>query len=296
MQADLTDVNTLKRLLARHGFTFSKGLGQNFLTDPGVCPRMAALCGAEKEDGALEIGPGAGVLTRELAKTAKRVVSIEADARLLPVLSETLTDCRNVQVLCRDALKTDLAAVVRDSFSDCRRVFVCANLPYYITSPVLTALLDLGTAIAGITVMVQQEAAERLTAEVGDRNAGAITAAVRVKSEPRLLFTVPRTSFTPAPKVDSAVIRLTPLASPPVDIGDGAWFFRVVKAAFAQRRKTAVNGLSSGLGIPKTQVSAALSSLGMPPDTRAETLPLADLAALAAALQTGSADKTEEAT
>lgn len=285
MEAVLTDVQTLRRILSRHGFTFSKGLGQNFLTDPDVCPRMAALCGASEADGVLEIGPGAGVLTRELAGRAKRVVSIEADARLLPVLAETLEGYRNVEVLCRDALKTDLAAVVRDSFQDCRRVFVCANLPYYITSPVLTALLELGTAVAGVTVMVQQEAAERLTAEVGGRNAGAITAAVRVKSEPELLFRVPAASFTPPPKVDSAVIRLTPLASPPVPLGDEKWFFRVVKAAFAQRRKTAVNGLSSGLGLPKARIASALAALGLPPETRAETLPLPKLAALASALK-----------
>lgn len=281
---DLTDIGVLKRLLARHGFTFSKGLGQNFLTDPTVCPRMAAACGATAADGALEIGPGAGILTLALADRAKKVVSVEADARLLPVLAETLAGRLNAEVVCADVMKTDLGALIAERFADCERVFVCANLPYYITSPVLTALLAQGAALAGITVMVQKEAADRLCAEVGDRNAGAITAAVRMKSAPERLFEVPRAAFTPAPKVDSAVIRLTPLEKPPVPVTDEAWFFQVVKAAFAQRRKTAVNGLSSGLGLPKEQVSAALASLGLPPDTRAETLPLAALAALAEAL------------
>ncbi len=279
MTYNLTDVNTVKKLLARQGFTFSKALGQNFITDPAVCPKMAALCGASDRDGVLEIGPGAGVLTVELAKVAKKVVSVELDPRLLPVLALTLDEYRNVEVLCQDILKTDLSALIKDHFADCERVFVCANLPYYITSPVLMYLLESGCPFAGITVMVQKEAAERLCAEVGSRSSGAITAAVRYRSEPELLFEVKNTSFTPPPKVDSFVIRLTPREAP-VALSDEAFFFRTVRAAFSQRRKTAVNGLSSGLGLPKEKIFAALDAMGLPQSTRAETLTLEHLAEL----------------
>lgn len=280
MDYNLTDIETIKKLLSRHGFTFSKALGQNFITDASVCPRMAALCGAKETDGVLEIGPGAGVLTVELAKIAKKVVSVELDARLLPVLAQTLEGRLNVEVLCRDILKTDLAALITEHFADCERVFVCANLPYYITSPVLTYLLESGCPFAGITVMVQKEAAERLCAEVGSRDSGAITVAVRYRSEPELLFGVPKTAFTPPPKVDSSVIRLTPRSAPPVELRDEAFFFKTVKAAFSQRRKTAVNGLSSGLSLPKERILAALEQMGLPAAVRAETLTLGQFAAL----------------
>ncbi len=286
MEYNLTDAQTVKKLLSRQGFTFSKGLGQNFITDPAVCPRMAALCGAAKNDGVLEIGPGAGVLTVELAKIAKKVVSVELDARLLPVLAQTLEEHRNVEVLCQDVLKTDLNALLKEHFADCGRVYVCANLPYYITSPVLMYLLESGCPFAGITVMVQKEAAERLCAEVGSRDSGAITVAVRYRSEPELLFEVKNTSFTPPPKVDSYVIRLTPRTEPPVRITDEAFFFRTVRAAFSQRRKTAANGLSSGLGIAKDKIFAALEQMGLPQTTRAETLTLGQFAELSELLRT----------
>lgn len=280
MTYNLTDIDTVKKLLSRQGFTFSKSLGQNFITDPAVCPKMAALCGATKADGVLEIGPGAGVLTVELAKVAKKVVSVELDPRLLPVLAQTLDEYRNVEILCQDILKTDLAALLQTHFADCARVFICANLPYYITSPVLTFLLESGCPFAGITVMVQKEAAERLCAEVGSRASGAITVAVRYRSEPELLFAVKNTSFTPPPKVDSYVIRLTPRNTPPVTLRNEAFFFRTVRAAFSQRRKTAANGLSSCLGFPKDAIFAALEAMGLPPTTRAEALTLEQFAAL----------------
>ena len=280
MTYDLTDINTVKKLLSRQGFTFSKSLGQNFITDPAVCPKMAALCGAAENDGVLEIGPGAGVLTVELAKVAKKVVSIELDPRLLPVLAQTLDGLRNVEVLCQDVLKTDLRGLLKTHFADCARVFVCANLPYYITSPVLTFLLESGCPFAGITVMVQKEAAARLCAEVGTRESGAITVAVRYRSVPELLFGVKNTSFTPPPKVDSSVIRLTPREAPPVRLTDEAFFFKTVRAAFSQRRKTAANGLSSGLGLPKAAIFAVLEQMGLPQSVRAETLTLEQFAVL----------------
>ena len=281
MQYDLTDVNVVKKLLSRQGFTFSKALGQNFITDPTVCPRIAEACGAGGGDGVLEIGPGAGVLTVELAKRAKKVVAVELDPRLIPVLAQTLDEFRNVEVVLADAMEADLAALIRDRLSDCGRVFICANLPYYVTSPIMMRLLESRLPVENITVMVQKEAAERLCAEVGSRDAGAITAAVRYYAAPELLFEVKSAAFTPAPKVDSLVIRLTPLAAPPVEIRDEKRFFAVVKAAFSQRRKTAANGLSAGLGLPKDRVFAALDAAGLDRGVRAEALTMEELARLA---------------
>ncbi|MBQ7687919.1 MAG: 16S rRNA (adenine(1518)-N(6)/adenine(1519)-N(6))-dimethyltransferase RsmA [Clostridia bacterium] len=280
MTYDLTDITTVKKLLARQGFTFNKALGQNFITDPDVCPHIAESCGCTDRDGVLEIGPGAGVLTVELAKRAKRVTAIEVDARLIPVLAQTLEEYRNVQVLLSDVLKTDLGAVLREQFTDCEKLYVCANLPYYITSPVIMYLLKSRLPVENITVMVQKEAAERLCAEPGSREAGAVTAAVRYYAAPEILFKVKNTSFTPAPKVDSEVIRLTPLAAPPIAVADEDFFFETVKAAFSQRRKTAANGLSAGLHMSKEAVFAALEAVGLDKTVRAETLTLAGLAAL----------------
>lgn len=280
---DLTDITTVKRVLARHGFTFSKSLGQNFITDPTVCPKMADLCGVTADAGVIEIGPGCGVLTVELAKRAAKVVAIELDARLLPVLAETLDGCRNVEVLNADVLKTDLAALI-DAHFPAMPVYVCANLPYYITSPVVMYLLQSKLPVENITVMVQKEAAERLCAEVGERDSGAVTVAVNYYAEAEKLFAVGRDSFTPAPKVDSEVIRLTPRTEPPVAIADEKRFFSVVRAAFSQRRKTAVNGLSSGLSLSKDRVTAALEAARLPAGVRAETLSMEQLARLTEAL------------
>ena len=280
MQYDLSDIGTVRAILSRHGFSVSKSLGQNFLIDPDVCPQMAAQAVGSPEDGVLEIGPGVGVLTAQLCRRAKKVVAIELDRRLLPVLSETLSAFRNVEIISGDVLKLDLQALLREKFADCKRVSVCANLPYYITSPVIMRLLEERLPLAQIVVMVQKEAAERLCAEVGTREAGAVTAAVRYYAQADELFFVPRTSFFPAPKVDSAVIRLRLRSEPECKPTDEAFFFRLVKAAFAQRRKTAQNGIAAGLGLPKEQVAAALETLGLPADVRAEKIPMAQLVAL----------------
>ena len=280
---DLTDITTVKRVLSRHGFTFSKSLGQNFITNPAVCPKMADLCGVTADAGVIEIGPGCGVLTVELAKRAAKVVTIELDARLLPVLAETLDGCRNVEVLHADVLKTDLAALIEERFVG-MPVYVCANLPYYITSPVIMYLLQSKLPVENITVMVQKEAADRLCAKVGERDSGAVTVAVNYYARAEKLFGVGKGSFTPPPKVDSEVIRLTPRKEPPVAIADEKRFFAVVRAAFSQRRKTAVNGLSSGLSLPKDRVAAALEKAGLPVNVRAETLTMEQLARLTEAL------------
>ncbi len=265
--------------MERHGVNFAKSLGQNFLINPTVCPKMADLSGARDEAGAIEVGPGIGVLTYELSKVSKKVVSIELDKRLLPVLDETLANCDNVKIVNDDIMKIDLKKLIDEEFGG-EKVAVCANLPYYITSPVIMRLLEEKLPISSITVMVQKEAAERLCAEPGTRACGAVSAAVRYYAEPQILFRVNRGSFMPAPNVDSAVIRLKILDEPGAKVSDEKYFFKLIKAAFGQRRKTLTNSLSSGLGVSKETVKNALAALGLNERARAEELKLHELAAL----------------
>ena len=282
---NLSDINTVKAVLSRHGFTFSKQLGQNFLIDPDVCPTMAEYAVTHSETGVIEIGAGVGVLTAELLKRAKKVVSIELDRRLLPVLDETLADFDNFEVVNDDILKVDLHALIKEKFADCEEVVICANLPYYITSPVIMKLLEDKLPVAKIIVMVQREAADRLTADVGSRESGAITVAVNFYSKAEKLFDVSRECFMPSPKVDSAVISLTPYSQPPVEVDDEKFFFSLVKAVFMQRRKTAVNSISSIMKIDKEKVVSALENCGFSPTVRAEALTLDELCRLSNELQ-----------
>ena len=275
----LSDPGRIKEILTRHGFHFSKALGQNFLINPTVCPRMAEACGAGECKGVVEVGPGIGVLTWELAQVAPKVAAIELDSRLFPVLEETLGDCSNVKVIPGDVMKLDLHQLIQEEFEG-GPVCVCANLPYYITSPVILRLLEEKLPVTAITVMVQKEAAQRLCAPPGTRECGAVSVAVHYRSKPQVLFPVGRGSFLPPPKVDSAVIRLDLLPEPPVEVADEDWFFRVSRGAFAQRRKTAANSVSASLGIPKPQVEAALAAAGAQPNVRAERLTLEQLAEL----------------
>jgi len=274
MQPNYTEI------LHRHGFTFSKAKGQNFIINPSVCPRMAALCGARKSDGVLEIGPGAGALTRALSAVAGKVAAVELDARLLPVLGETLADLDNVTVIQGDILEIDLSTLLREQFKG-RPVHVCANLPYYITSPILMHLLESRLPFVSITVMAQKEAAERLCAPMGNRACGAVTAAVAYYAQARQLFNVSRGSFFPAPKVDSAVLQLKLRPEPPVQVPDEAFFFRLIRAAFNQRRKTAANAISAGLSLDKSLVLQAMARAGIPIESRAENLSLEAYAKLA---------------
>ncbi len=280
---ELTDIGTIKALLARHGFHFSKALGQNFIVNPSVCPRMADESGIDSESGVIEIGAGIGVLTAELAKRAKKVVCIELDSKLLPILDETLADFDNIEIINADVLKTDLAALIDEKFSG-MPVYVCANLPYYITSPVIMTLLESRLPLKAVTVMVQREAAQRLCAPVGSRLSGAVTVAVDYYAEARKLFDVSAGSFMPAPKVDSSVIRLDIREKPGIEVSDEKLFFSMVHAAFSQRRKTASNSISSGTGIPKAVVAEAIERCGFPPSVRAESMTAEQLAALCEAL------------
>ena len=282
----LTDLNTVRDILSRHGFSFSKALGQNFLINPSVCPRMAQMCHPDIEGdfAVLEIGPGIGVLTKELAQVAKRVISIELDTRLLPILQETLSEYPNVTVINGDAMKLDLAAILKQH-ADGLPIVVCANLPYYITSPLLMRLLESRLPIEAVTVLVQKEAAVRLCAQPATRECGAVTLAVRYFAEPEILFSVSRGSFLPAPKVDSSVIRLRLRKDPPADIADEALFFRLVHAAFGQRRKTLPNSLAAA-GYTKDQIIRALQTAELSPTARAEELTLTQYAALTNAFMT----------
>lgn len=280
---ELSNIGTIKDILGRHGFTFSKSLGQNFLINPSVCPKMAEQSGAKKGVGVIEVGPGIGVLTCQLAERADRVVAIELDKRLLPVLDETLAEYDNIKIINDDILKIDLKKLIETELSG-MEVVVCANLPYYITSPVIMKLLEDRLPINALTFMVQKEAAQRICAEVGSRQSGAVTVAVNYYAKPQILFGVSAGSFMPAPKVDSAVIRLDILKEPCVQVEDEELFFKVVKAAFSQRRKTLPNSLSAGLQISKFTVTNALNRANVPVNYRAEQLTMEQLAKISNAI------------
>ena len=280
----ISNKKDLKSVLESQGFSFKKSLGQNFLIDDTVCPRMAAAVSGEKV-GVFEIGPGAGVLTAQLSAACKKVVSVELDTRLKPVLEQTLADCENVKIIWNDILKIDLHSVLAEEFSDCDTINICANLPYYITSPVIMMLLESRLPINTIAVMVQKEAADRLCATVGSRAAGAVTVAVNYYAEAETLFGVPRGSFLPPPNVDSAVIKLTLRQTPPVKVNDEKLFFKIVKACFAQRRKILLNTVCNTLGIEKDVLRQALNAVNIPETVRGETLTMEQLAALANQLE-----------
>ena len=279
MIENLTDLNTIKPLLARHGFRFSKTLGQNFLCAAWVPERIADAAGLDGETGVLEVGPGIGCLTVELAKRAKKVVCVELDRALEGVLAETLAGCGNVELIFADVMKLDLRALVSERFADCARVVVCANLPYQITTPALTAFTQAG-CFARITVMIQREVAKRICARENTADYGAFTVLMQWRTAPELLFDVPPGCFIPSPKVTSSVVTLPRRTAPPAEVESETRFFAVVRAAFNQRRKTLCNALSAGLGLPKETVAAAIAAAGLPESIRGEALSIAQFAAL----------------
>ncbi|MBD5129898.1 MAG: 16S rRNA (adenine(1518)-N(6)/adenine(1519)-N(6))-dimethyltransferase RsmA [Ruminococcaceae bacterium] len=276
---ELTNIGTIRELFARHGFSFTKSLGQNFLINPTVCPKIAEL-GLEgannpSEVCAIEIGTGVGVLTRELAKRYKKVVAVEIDEKLKPILEETLADFDNVEVIFADVMETDLAAVIADRFGGAETA-VCANLPYYITSPVIMRVLESRLPVRSMTVMVQKEAADRLCAPPATRECGAVSYAVRYYSVPKLMFKVNRGSFMPSPNVDSAVIRMEISERKELSETEEKMLFRLIRSGFSQRRKQLVNPLSGELHKSKEEVSALFAELGIKPSARAEELTLED--------------------
>jgi 16S rRNA (adenine1518-N6/adenine1519-N6)-dimethyltransferase len=277
---DLCDIRQIKALLERHGFHFSKARGQNFLIADWVPREIAESAGIDETCGVLEVGPGIGPLTKELCRRAGRVVAVEVDTALQPVLAETMAGNENLEILFRDILKTDIPALVAASFPDLQPV-ACANLPYYITTPVLAALLE-SRCFSAVTVMVQKEVAERICSPAGKPEYGAFSVFCQYYAEPELLFEVPPSCFIPQPKVTSAVLTLRTRPAPPCRIASEQTFFRVVRSSFAQRRKTLVNGLSAGFGeYPKQQIAELLVSCGLSPTVRGETLDLAGFARVA---------------
>ena len=280
---NLTDYRDITALLQRHGFRFSKSMGQNFLTAAWVPQQIAAESGITAADGALEIGPGVGCLTAELAKTAGRVTAVELDERLRGVLGETLADFDNVSVVFADALKADLPAICAETIGE-RPWKVCANLPYNVTTPLITAFLEAG-CFESVTVMIQKEVAQRLCAAPGTGEYGAFSVLVQWYAEPKLLFDVPPHCFVPQPKVTCAVVRMDRRAAPPASVDDEKLFFRTVRAAFAQRRKTLSNALRSAFSeLDRAAIESAMEETGLPPAVRGETLSIAQFAVLSNAL------------
>ena len=280
---NLCDYNTIRDLLARHGFHFSKSMGQNFLIDPEVPRRIAEASGADAGCGVLEIGPGIGPLTAELAQRAGKVVAVELDRALLPVLAETMAPYPNVEIVPGDVLKLDLAAIAAEKFQGLTPM-VCANLPYNVTSPILEKLVE-SPCFTAFTVMIQREVARRLCAPQGSSEGGSFSLFLQYYMEPELLFDVPPEKFLPAPKVTSSVIRMVPRSAPPEGVEDEKRFFRVVKAAFGQRRKTLLNALSAGLGgVDKEHIKAAIAAAGLEENIRGERLGIPEFAALTRAL------------
>lgn len=279
---DLCNRRNIEALLARHGFRFSKSMGQNFLIEDWVPRDTAEACGADESIGVLEVGPGIGPLTRELAKRAGKVVSVELDHRLYPVLAETMAGFDNFTLVEGDIMKQDLSALVAEHFDGLRPV-LCANLPYNITTPLLTNCVKAG-CFTSITVLIQKEVAQRICARPGSAEYGAFSLLMQYYTVPELLFTVPNTCFVPMPKVTSAVIRCITREKPPVSVRSEAMLWRTVKAGFALRRKTLVNSLQTGFSLSKPELARILSDCGLAADIRGERLALQEYARLSDAL------------
>lgn len=279
---DLCNRRNIEALLGRHGFRFSKSMGQNFLIEDWVPRDTAEACGADESIGVLEVGPGIGPLTRELAKRAGKVVSVELDPRLYPVLAETMAGFDNFTLVEGDIMKQDLSALVAEHFDGLRPV-LCANLPYNITTPLLTNCVKAG-CFTSITVLIQKEVAQRICARPGSAEYGAFSLLMQYYTVPELLFTVPNTCFVPMPKVTSAVIRCITREKPPVSVRSEAMLWRTVKAGFALRRKTLVNSLQTGFSLSKQELARILNDCGLAADIRGERLDLQEYARLSDAL------------
>lgn len=282
MREEVATPRRTKEIIQRHGFSFKKSLGQNFLIDQNILGKIVGAAELDKSKGALEIGPGIGALTEKLAQQAGRVAAVEIDQRLLPILEEVLEPYPQVHVIHGDVLKLDLHALFASEFKACEKVSVVANLPYYVTTPILMKLLEAGLPLENIVVMIQKEVAERMAAGPGGKEYGSLSIAVQYYSEPELVCIVPHSVFIPQPNVESAVIRLKVRSAPPVAVAEEAFFFEVVQAAFAQRRKTISNNLKSRFfpGEGRERLESLLAEAGIEPARRAETLSLEEFAKL----------------
>jgi len=278
---ELTSVKVINEIRNKFVFSFKKGLGQNFLTDKTVLEKIAEAAGGS--DGVLEIGPGFGVLTKELAENFKKVVTIEIDNRLIEVLDYTLSEYDNVEIINEDVLKCDLDKIIEEKFGE--KISIAANLPYYITTPIITSIIERKLNISSLVVMIQKEVAERICAEPGTKNYGAISVLCGYYTEPEIIVTVGANKFVPPPKVDSAVVKMKMRATPRVSVSDEKLFFRVVKAAFSQRRKTLLNCLASAFPYGKDNISERMLKAGIEPSRRGETLSIEEFARLSEELK-----------
>lgn len=277
---DIAKPSVLKPFLGKHGFSFKKGLGQNFLIDGRILTEIVDACEITKEDGVLEIGPGAGVVTQLLADRAKVVVAVEKDRSLEPVLAESLEGLSNVEIVFADVLQVDLSKLW-EKFKTCKRVSVVANLPYYVTTPILFHVLDADVPVHNIIVMVQREVADRLNAKAGTKDYGALTVTVQYRAEVTTVVQVGRGAFMPAPAVDSTVVQMRCRTTPAVPVKDEEMFFRVVRAAFGMRRKTLLNALSAQLSMGKDEVTECLQTAHIDSMRRGETLSIEEFGRLA---------------
>lgn len=279
---ELTSVKVINEIKNKFGFEFKKGLGQNFLTDKSVLEDIANA--AKPGSGVLEIGPGFGVLTKELSENFEKVVSIEIDSRLMEVLDYTLSDCDNVKIINDDVMKCNLESIIKNEFGD-EKISIAANLPYYITTPIITSLIEKKLNVSCIVVMIQKEVAERLCAKPGTKDYGAISVLCGYYTEPEIITNVSAGKFIPPPKVDSAVVRMKIREAPRVRVSDESLFFKTVKAAFAQRRKTLLNCLSAAFPYGKSEITERMLKAGIEPNRRGETLSIEEFAVLSELLK-----------
>ncbi|MBQ4528110.1 MAG: 16S rRNA (adenine(1518)-N(6)/adenine(1519)-N(6))-dimethyltransferase RsmA [Clostridia bacterium] len=279
---NLASVSVIKDILSESGFKFSKSLGQNFLIDENVLKKIVDGAHIEPDNGVIEIGPGFGTLTQRLCMAAGKVVCIEIDKSAIPILENNLSGFNNLKIINADVLKTDLKKIISEEFAD-STVKIAANLPYYITTPIIMSILEARLPVESLTVMIQKEVAERISAKPSTKEYGALSVAVNYYSEPEMITVVPPSAFIPQPKVSSAVVKLKLRENPPVDVTDEKGYFKIVKAAFAQRRKTLLNALSNSPAIPleKDGVSRILQGCGIDGNRRGETLSLEEFADIA---------------
>lgn len=289
MNKDIATPVRTRAILEKYGFSFKKSLGQNFLIDTNILKKIVSFAQLTEESGAIEIGPGIGALTEQLARSSKKVITFEIDQRLLPILADTLSPYSNVKIIHNDVLKADVNGVIKEEFDGISDLMVVANLPYYVTTPIIMKLLEEHLPIRGIVCMLQKEVADRISAQPGTKDYGSLSIAVQYYTEAEIVMIVPKTVFVPQPNVDSAVIRLTRRTQPAVTVKDEDFFFQVTKASFAQRRKTLLNNLTSQLPDgkqKKEEILTALAASGIEPSRRGETLSIEEFGRLSDELYT----------
>ncbi|WP_041808476.1 16S rRNA (adenine(1518)-N(6)/adenine(1519)-N(6))-dimethyltransferase RsmA [Evansella cellulosilytica] len=281
MDKDIATPKKTKAILDKYGFSFKKSLGQNFLIDTNVLKRIVAAANVSQSTGVIEIGPGIGALTEQLAKEAKRVVAFEIDQRLLPILKETLSAYEHTKIIHQDVLKADVQKVIKDEFEENEELAVVANLPYYVTTPILMKLLEEKLPVRTIVVMIQKEVAERIAAKPNSKNYGSLSIAAQYYADAETVFTVPKTVFVPQPNVDSAILRLSIREKPPITVKDEAFFFEIIRASFAQRRKTILNNLAHHFStLSKQTIEEILQSINIDPRRRGEALSMEEFGVL----------------